>query len=434
MRVLKRNPWLAGLGALLAMMMLTAGVATAETSTDRGGSILAFPKLISDGTRDSLIQISNIRNSTVFAHCMYLDASTEIPDLPPGPGNPRRCVERDFNIRLTRQQPTIWRLSTGRLLNPFDGTVGECEDVASGEGTRQNCPGFDPGNVPLVGPFFEGHLVCVQVDESGAPIGGNALKGEAIIESINEGAPGADGVISAYNAVSIQAIEGSGDEVLELDGEEYSQCPDRLRFTHLGEGVVDPVIDDDLVRVTTELTLMPCTIDYESQARPYVALQYLAWDQMEIFRSTGGALDCWYNESLANIGSGIPFTDRGTVLMTQVRGSDGFQCRGGLPDPNDNVPPAPGYEYSFCNDDDDCLAGGVCRPSPGLLGVAETFRVIDEGGVTGSSAINLHGLGSRIGDTIFLQAGGEGFCADGPNDGLSCTVDADCPAGSCVRN
>lgn len=321
MRVLKRNPWLAGLGALLAMLVLTAQVATADTATDRGGSIVVFPKVISDGTRDTLIQMSNLTNVLTFAHCVYLDASAENPELPPGPGNPRRCVERDFNIRLTRQQPTIWRASTGRLLNIFDGTVGACEDVAVGDATRQNCPGFDPGNVPNLGPFFEGYLICVETDASGAPRGGNSFKGEAIIESVGEeGGPpaGLDGIISAYNAVTISAENPDGNEVLQLDGEEYSQCPNALRFTHLAEGAVDPVIDDEAVTTTTELTLVPCTINFESQTPPLVTLQFLVWNQLESQISFASNLECWFNADLSDLGSAWDAGSQGTLLMTQV--------------------------------------------------------------------------------------------------------------------
>src|SRR5262245_49441846 len=100
MRVLKRNPWLAGLGVLLAMLVLSARTASADASTDRAGSIIAFPKVISDGTRDTLIQISNVLNQPVFAHCVYLDASFDIPNAPPSQNNQRRCVEHDFVITL----------------------------------------------------------------------------------------------------------------------------------------------------------------------------------------------------------------------------------------------------------------------------------------------------------------------------------------------
>lgn len=425
MRVLKRNPWLAGLGALLAMIVLSAQVATADTSTDRGGSIIVFPKVIADGTRDTLIQISNLNNGLVFAHCLYLDASPENPFLPVNPvTNPRRCQERDFFIRLTRQQPTIWRASTGRLVSALD-TVGTCEDVDLAGATRQNCPGFDPGNVPnlFAGPTapFEGHLLCIQVDGSGAPVGGNALKGEAFLESVGVDpvAPGGDGVVSAYNAISIAGIEPDTDAVLNLDGVEYSACPDQLRFTHLAEGGADPVVPD--YSATTELTLLPCTIDYETQTPPRVTLQFLVWDDMEIPTSFGSELNCWFDSFLSDINGGTPWDpSNSTTYMTQVRPSNGNVCRGGT------------TEYQDCTSDDDCLGGGVCAPNSGVLGVAETFRYIaPDGAFTGSSAINLHVLGTRENDQIFLESGVSGVCIGGLNAGNPCNGPMECPEGEC---
>ena len=420
MRVLKRNPWLAGLGALLAMMVLSARTASADASADRGGSIIAFPKVISDGTRDTLIQISNIQNSVVFAHCIYLDASLPVPSLPPGPNNRPQCVEHDFTITLTRQQPTVWRVSTGRLLNNLDQVTGGCESVDVAGATRQTCPGIDPGNVINVGTNFEGYLLCVQTDVSGAPIGGDSLKGEAIIESVDAG--GSDGLISAYNAISIsQGINGpDGDSVLLLDGLEYAQCPDRSRFTHLAEGVRDPVVPE--VTATTELTLMPCTIDFESQTPPQVTVQFRVWDDTELAQSTTTLLDCWFNADLSAIGA-LWNPTRSTTYQTEVRPQNGNRCRGGDPE----------TEYLQCTSDDQC-GGGLCLPASGLLGVAETFRVRDDSSLTGSSAINLHGIGTRVSDTIFLQTGQQGVCEGGQNEGNPCFSNADCAAGggTCV--
>ena len=420
MGVVRRNPWLAGLGALLAVSVLSARTASADASSDRGGSIIAFPKVISDGTRDTLIQISNVSNAVVFAHCMYLDASREIPTAPPGPNNPRRCQERDFTITLTRQQPTVWRVSTGRLLNNFDSIIGACEITNQAGADRQSCPGIDPGNVINVGTNFEGHLLCVVTDASGAPLGGDSLKGEAIIESV--AAAGQDGLISAYNAVSIsQGTDGvQPDSVLDLDGLEYAQCPDALRFTALAEGVRDPVVP--AVTATTELTLMPCTIDYETQARPAVTLQFSVWDDTELEQSVSTTLDCWFNEDLSDIGS-LWNPLRSTTYQTRVRPSTGNRCRGGDPT----------LEYSLCTSDDQC-GGGQCLPSSGLLGVAETFRTPDGGlTLTGSSAINLHAVGTRQSDTIYLQTGRLGVCSGGVNDGGTCTTDAECPPdGTCL--
>jgi hypothetical protein len=188
-----------------------------------------------------------------------------------------------------------------------------------------------------------------------------------------------------------------------------------LRFTHLAEGVADPVVPD--VTATTELTLIPCTIDYETQARPRVTLQFSVWDDTELEQSVSTTLDCWFNEDLSDIGA-LWNPIRSTTYQTRVRPSTGNRCRGG----------DPLLEYSLCTTDDQC-GGGQCLPSSGLLGVAETFRVFDDGTLTGSSAINLHNVGVRASDTIYLQTGVQGVCVGGFNDGLSCTTDAECVAG-----
>jgi hypothetical protein len=407
----------------LVAVLIGVNVAQAGVTSDRGGSILAFPKVVSDGTRDTLIQISNVLNQVTTAHCMYLDASPTIPGLPVGPNNPRRCVERDFTIRLTRQQPTIWRVSTGRLLNSLDDVVGQCTTVDQAGAERQNCPGFDPGNIINLGTQFEGHLLCVVTDASGTPIGSDALKGEAIIESV--AAAGQDGLISAYNALAFQAgTEGpNGDQILELDGIEYSQCPEFLRFTHPAEGLIDPVLETQEVLAfdTTAVTLMPCTLNYNSQAIPEVVLQLLVWDDMELFQSLNTTLTCWYDEFLSDVLAGTPWDpDRSTTYMTQIRTQDGDRCRFGPPE----------IENSFCTSDADC-DGGLCLDSSGVIGVAETFRELEDGTLTGSSAVNLHTLGTRVTDTIVLQTATEGQCVGGANEGDPCFIDEDCPGGTC---
>jgi hypothetical protein len=334
-------------------------------------------------------------------------------------------VEHDFLIRLTRQQPTFWRVSTGRLLNSLD-TVGECTT----EDNRQSCPGFDPGNIPnqFVDPSapFEGHLICVQVDASGAPTGGDALKGEAFLESVGDGTPpGGDGLVSAYNAISISAGVGEigPDTILNLDGEEYSACPGALRFTSLAEGGEDPVVEG--FTTTTDLTLMPCTIDYESQKPTEITLQFLVWDEFESPNSFSDNLTCWFDSFLSDINGGTPWDpDNSTIYMTQVRPQEGSRCRGGTFE----------SEFTFCTSDDDCPGGGICAPASGVLGVAETFRVSESDDLTGSSAINLHQLGTRENDQIFLQAGIEGVCEGGANDGFPCTGDMECPGGICEQD
>ena len=81
--------------ALLAVFFAAAS-AGAATTTERSASILIFPKVIVDGTRDTLIQISNTNNSMVHAHCFYVNGAPTFPEFPPDPiRNPPRWVEID---------------------------------------------------------------------------------------------------------------------------------------------------------------------------------------------------------------------------------------------------------------------------------------------------------------------------------------------------
>src|SRR4030095_11966578 len=63
-----------------ALIVLLLGLccvlpATAATTTEQSASILIFPKVIVDGSRDTVIQISNTNNSMVHAACFYVNAA-----------------------------------------------------------------------------------------------------------------------------------------------------------------------------------------------------------------------------------------------------------------------------------------------------------------------------------------------------------------------
>ena len=132
MRVQKRIPWVWSLGVGLAAMALCGTRAGADVSSDRPGSIVIWPKVVADGTRDTLITLTNTSNSMAYAHCEYtqgtgvcsltpqfcsLTTSNSCPEIPNGP--PNLCVidcdSHNFDVVLTRQQPTMWRVSTGRF-------------------------------------------------------------------------------------------------------------------------------------------------------------------------------------------------------------------------------------------------------------------------------------------------------------------------------
>ena len=74
MRVQKRSPWLNSLGVVLTAMALWGTQANAAVTSDKPGSVVIWPKVIADGTRDTLISLTNTRNETAYAHCEYVNA------------------------------------------------------------------------------------------------------------------------------------------------------------------------------------------------------------------------------------------------------------------------------------------------------------------------------------------------------------------------
>jgi hypothetical protein len=104
MRVQKRNPWLFSLGVVLAAMVLLGSRAGADV-TDKPGSVVLWPKVIADGTRDTLITLTNTRNEQAYAHCEYVQALgicavdgafCSVPDA--APGSPGSCAPIPGNV------------------------------------------------------------------------------------------------------------------------------------------------------------------------------------------------------------------------------------------------------------------------------------------------------------------------------------------------
>jgi hypothetical protein len=323
-----------GLCGVLAGVLLTASV-TQAASTDLSGSVVVWPKVVwtgntANGTasmnRDTVIQLTNTSNQMVHAHCFYINAAPVDPNSRPSPQNPRLWQVTDFTLWLTRRQPTHWVVSQGRQVNPSDGF-------------GVDGSGIDPGAVPPVPPGFEGELKCVQIDSMGAPFGGNSLKGEAVLRSRS-------GDVSKYNAISISASDrASGDpaNILSLDDTpnndgEYRSCPDTLLLNHFLDGssniaveALDPARCVDICEaslctvsggactadsdcplndsgasfcpIRTELTLVPCSQDFENIVPGIVNVQFTITNELEQQFSASTTVDCWLNVRLADITS-----------------------------------------------------------------------------------------------------------------------------------
>jgi len=374
--------------ALSLVLIVNAPAAPADVTTERSSSILVFPKVLFDSTGtltgtplDTFIQISNTSNSMVFAHCFYVNAAPLDPSRPAGPTNLPRWQEVDFEIFLTKQQPTHWIVSGGRRDDPSD-NKGCSVDCSSA--------GFDPGRVPPVGDDpFVGELKCVEVDSSGAPINGNHLKGEATIVTTD-----AHVEVSKYNALGILGLNtdlnsNNSDNILCLGGgasercpmgAEYNGCPQTVIVNHFAENASDPVIDhlatdpQQVSSVSTELTLVPCTQDFENQAPSSVVVQFLVTNEFELPFSTSTTVTCWGNFRLSEIGS------VGRVLEIGTLGTRFAQAR--------------------------LTAAG--DEQPGFIGVAEEFHTkttMASGSLTSRAAVNLHGEGVRPRNDVITLPG-----------------------------
>jgi hypothetical protein len=331
-----------------ALVWVMATGASADVTTEQSASLLIFPKIIADGTRDTIIQITNTSNSMVHAHCFYVNGALSDPE---DPRSVPLWQEIDFDIWLTKQQPTHWVVSEGRLDDSSDQS---CRNFPTPI-TECNGAGIDPGRVPPVVPDFTGELKCVEVDASGAPVGGNHLIGEATIIGLDICNPdtstcyltgtacssNADCTNTVdpekYNGIGILAKEALDDDgVLCLGGNaptddcplgaEYNACPDTWILNHFVDGVENPVLGDG-TSIETNITVVPCEQNFETQDPESVVIQFQVFDEFESAFSASTTVTCWANLNLSDISNVFeapPFgpLDR-TFVQTRMRPSRG---------------------------------------------------------------------------------------------------------------
>jgi hypothetical protein len=258
----------------LAACLFAAAVASpspAQTSGERGASILIFPKVVSDTTADSLIQIANLSGSRVDAFCTYVDGRVG-------------WQAAGFGLSLLADQPLHWIASRGR---------------PPGSG--------DPNDVPPAPADFRGELLCVEVDGTGAPSGGNRLVGRATVTAL------ADGDAFAYAAVGLQGLGfNDGDEVLCIGGEpsdacfigaEYDPCPGEWILSHPVPGAADRQLGAGS-RQDTRIAIAPCSQNVRDGEPGSVLLDLEVTNELAQRFSTSASVTCWADLSLADV-SGI---------------------------------------------------------------------------------------------------------------------------------
>ena len=187
---------------LTVAALLTTARGSAQVTTDGAASVLFFPIVVADGEQDTLIQLANRSTRVVFARCLYTAG-----------GEAGGADSLSFDLVLVGRQSTHWVAARGRLVDPNDPL---CQRLKTSE---CDGAGFDPGRVPELPTGFRGDLVCVQLDRSGAPTSGNALRGSATLIS-------AGGDVAKYEAVGLRGAPGNdADSVLCLGGAASETCP-----------------------------------------------------------------------------------------------------------------------------------------------------------------------------------------------------------------
>ena len=353
-----------GSSLVVLVGFLLGGIATragAVANSDRGASILFFAKVVANLSQDTVIQIANTTNRLANAHCVYVNGLGKCSATPSSAclhdadcPEPQTCIERwhliDFTIVLTEQQPTVWRVSTGRPMNPAD-----------------SLPGLDPASVPPISTPFAGELKCIETDASGAPISGNSLIGLATIKNVSLED------LASYNAVGLRGFDtNDGDNVLCLGGEpsdtcvngaEYEGCPEQLILNHEADGAKDQVVGPGSA-VTTAITLVPCSQNFETQTPATAAVTFRAVNEFEDALSASTTFTCWDDLTLGSIS---PIFTVGTLV------TDFAQTR---------ISAVPN--------------------GPGVIAVAQEFHQVGPLQLNASAAFNLLTDGTRSGTDLIV--------------------------------
>ncbi len=286
----RRHPWVA---ASAVVTLLTAAAAvSAQVTTAGGGSLLVWPKVVADGTRDTVILLENRTNRRVDVTCYYVR------------GDDASCDSTPFAVVLNRQQPTHWRASVGRSVTPGDPECSPSNNECDGAGT-------DPGAVPAVPSGFAGALLCFETDPTGYPLPGNSLAGWATVS----GSATAD--TARYGALAFPAnADVLPMDVLNLNDTEYAACPATWSLNHAVDGSFDPLVGDTS-SISNRLTIVPCAIALGG-APTSVNLDFSLQDELGQTFATATTVSCWADLSLSAIDSGFTFANRGGAFYART--------------------------------------------------------------------------------------------------------------------
>jgi hypothetical protein len=279
--------------------LLVAPSVGAQVTTDRGASILIFPKVIADASADTTLQVVNLSDNNINVQCAYVD------------GTSGSWQSTGFTLTLESQRPVHWTAARGR-------TAG---------------PGEPPLDVPAAPASFRGELLCVQVDGTGAPFGGNELAGQATVSQL------ARGDVGAYTAFGLRGSGlNDGDDILCIGDApsdncflgvgEYGGCPDEWILSVPAEGTSETQLSPGS-RLSSRMTVVPCSQNLRDGTPSSVAIEIAVFNELGQQFTGGVSVSCWADLSLADVGGQIfdrdmLGTDYAEARLRPADGSGGF--------------------------------------------------------------------------------------------------------------
>ncbi len=313
-----------------ALVVGSSQTVRADIQSDRAAAIVVYPHLevgAAGSGNDTVIRLSNANESNAtLAHCFYVNANShcsggandgQICNDNPGLCAGGLCVagweETDFRIRLTPFQPIQWRASDGLSGDALPLPVGYCvrnqqrlcaSDADCNPFPGGSCTDSNAGTrIPPVPEVpFQGELRCIAIDNNGAPVGHNDLKGEALLEIVTAGRTD----VASYNAIGIQATGASSGAANELiiggSSAEYNGCPNYLILDHFFDTARDPIPGSDNT-ITTQLVMVPCSTDFLRQIPGSATAQFLVFNEFEQRFSTSKPVRCYDRTQLCRIGT-----------------------------------------------------------------------------------------------------------------------------------
>jgi len=371
---------------LLVGILATPAMAQNRVSASEKGSLLIWSKVelrwnaSGQPIQDVFIDLTNDYINDVLVQLYFINGDGPLPAM--GPERPHPGWNSvDVQIPLTMNEPTYWSAMTGgpigmqpfTILDPaYDGLPGRPDPEGTGD------------------RVLRGYILGWAVDDLGAEIRWNHLKGDAIIVNYMYGSAW------EYNAWAFAALDQGGTVLngdptgtpgqLFLNGVEYDSAFGQLLLDFYAVNSTALSGGGRTVSVDTDLTLFPVSVDLRQETEGPVTTKahFDIWDMNEYEKSgTYRCVTCWDQTLLSMYGIPNNFlikhlqTDKGKARIT-------------------------GQASQLCDvdyDPEDGLALGadprdIISVADPLLGVAAKRLVFDNGADYGFAGMNLFGLGT----------------------------------------